>query len=134
MCIRDSNRTEQKSYLKISALDTSFIGINDTQNNWISIDNLGNGSIITSTYTLKSNGDLDIGEWLNVTNITTESGNLVACSLKRGDMYIIDNYNPFCKFGPLVVQEDGSATLGSGETQITISASGEVKIPSTAII
>lgn len=128
------NRTEQKSYLKISALDTSFIGINDTQNNWISIDNLGNGSIITSTYTLKSNGDLDIGEWLNVTNITTESGNLVACSLKRGDMYIIDNYNPFCKFGPLVVQEDGSATLGSGETQITISASGEVKIPSTAII
>ena len=30
--------------------------------------------------------------------------------------------------------EDGSATLGSGDTQITISASGEVKVPSAAII
>ena len=45
----------------------------------------------------------------------------------------INNYDTFCKFGPLVVYEDGSATLGSGDTQITISASGEVKIPSAAI-
>ena len=51
--------------------------------------------------------------------------------MKRGNLYNINNYDTFCKFGPLVVYEDGSATLGSGDTQIT--ASGEVKIPSAAI-
>lgn len=128
------NKTEQKNYIKFSITDRSFIGINDVQDNWIKIDNVGNGSIITSTYTLKSNGELNIGEWLNVEKISIGLNDLVRCSLKRGDMYSIDNYNSFCKFGPLVIQEDGSATLGSGETQITISASGEVKIPSAAII
>ena len=91
------NSAEQKSYLKISASGTSFVGINDAQENWISIENTGK------------------------------------CSLKRGNLYNINNYDTFCKFGPLIVYEDGSATLGSGDTQITISASGEVKVPSAAI-
>ena len=54
------NSAEQKSYLKISALGTSFVGINDAQENWISIENTGK------------------------------------CSLKRGNLYIIYNYDTFC--------------------------------------
>lgn len=40
----------------------------------------------------------------------------------------------FCSFSHIVVREDGSATIWKGNTQITISATGEVKIPSAAII
>lgn len=128
------NKTEQKSYLKLSVTDISFLGINDIQDNWIKIDNVGNGSITTSTYTLKSNGELNIGGWINVEKLSVGSNDFIRCNIKRGDMYDINNYNSFCKFGQLTIQEDGSATLGSGETQITISASGEVKIPAAAII
>ena len=128
------NKTEQKSYLKLSITDTSFLGINDMQDNWIKIDNVGNGSITTSTYTLKSNGELNIGGWINVEKLSVGSNDFIRCNIKRGDMYDINNYNSFCKFGQLTIQEDGSATLGSGETQITISASGKVKIPAAAII
>jgi hypothetical protein len=49
-------------------------------------------------------------------------------------MYSLDNYNDKVSLGPIVVSTDGSATIGTGETQITISASGEVKVPSATII
>jgi hypothetical protein len=49
-------------------------------------------------------------------------------------MYDINNYTSFCSFGPIVVQEDGSATIGTGETQITIDTNGVVKIPKAAIL
>lgn len=55
------------------------------------------------------------------------------CDIKRSNMYDINNYNISCSFGPIVVQEDGSATIGTGTTQITISATGEISIPSAAI-
>lgn len=54
--------------------------------------------------------------------------------LYRQKMYSLDNYNDKVSLGPIVVNTDGSATIGTGETQITISASGEVKVPSAAII
>lgn len=56
------------------------------------------------------------------------------CDMRRDKMYNINNHISFCNFGPIVVQEDGSATIGSGDTQITISATGEVSIPSAAIV
>lgn len=54
--------------------------------------------------------------------------------LYRQKMYSLDNYNDKVSLGPIVVNTDGSATIGTGETQITISASGEVKVPSATII
>lgn len=66
----------------------------------------------------------------NFITIDTNGG----CDMRRENMYNINNHISFCSFGPIVVQEDGSATIGTGDTQITISASGEVKIPSAAII
>lgn len=56
------------------------------------------------------------------------------CDLQRNKMYNINNHISFCNFGPLVVQEDGSATIGSGETQITITADGKVQIPEACIL
>lgn len=125
---------EFKNYIKLTSSEDSFIGLNDKGENWININNTGKGSITTTTYSINSDGEINIGNWLNVEKLSVESDKFVRCSLKRGDMYRIDNYTSFCKFGPLEIQEDGSATLGRGETQITISASGEVKIPSAAII
>lgn len=125
---------EFKNYIKLTSSEDSFIGLNDKGENWININNTGKGSITTTTYSINSDGEINIGDWLNVEKLSVGPDEFVRCSLKRGDMYRIDNYNSLCKFGPLEIQEDGSATLGKGETQITISASGEVKIPSAAII
>lgn len=62
--------------------------------------------------------------------IETDGG----CDMKRGKMYNINNHLSFCSFGPIRVEEDGSATIGSGETQITITADGKVQIPEACII
>lgn len=55
------------------------------------------------------------------------------CELKRNSIYDINNYKDSCHFGPLTVNKDGSATIGSGTTQISISKDGEVNIPATAV-
>lgn len=62
--------------------------------------------------------------------IETDGG----CDMKRDKMYNINNHLSFCSFGPIRVEEDGSATIGSGETQITITADGKVQIPEACII
>ena len=54
--------------------------------------------------------------------------------MRRDKMYNIKNHLSFCSFGPIRVEEDGSATIGSGETQITITADGKVQIPEACII
>lgn len=89
---------DELNYLKLTNKEQSFIGINQTGENFITIENNGN------------------------------------CSIKRDNMYNINNYTSFCSFGPIVVQEDGSATIGTGETQITIDTDGVVKIPKAAIL
>ena len=89
---------DKLNYLKLTNKEQSFIGINQTGENFITIENTGN------------------------------------CSIKRNNMYDINNYTSFCSFGPIVVQEDGSATIGTGETQITIDTNGVVKIPKAAIL
>lgn len=86
-----------KNYLKLSNKDLSFIGINENNENFISINTDGE------------------------------------CSIQRKNMYNINNYLNNCYFGPIIVNKDGSSTIGSGETQITISTSGEITIPSAAI-
>ncbi len=62
--------------------------------------------------------------------IETDGG----CDMRRDKMYNINNHLSFCSFGPIRVEEDGSATIGSGETQITITADGKVQIPEACII
>lgn len=62
--------------------------------------------------------------------IETDGG----CDMKRDKMYNINNHLSFCSFGPIRVEEDGSATIGSGETQITITADGKVQIPEACIL
>lgn len=62
--------------------------------------------------------------------IETDGG----CDMRRDKMYNINNHLSFCSFGPVRVEEDGSATIGSGETQITITADGKVQIPEACII
>ena len=62
--------------------------------------------------------------------IETDGG----CDMRRDKMYNINNHLSFCSFGPIRVEEDGSATIGSGETQITITADGRVQIPEACII
>lgn len=62
--------------------------------------------------------------------IETDGG----CDMKRDKMYNINNHLSFCSFGPIRVEEDGSATIGSGETQIIITADGKVQIPEACII
>lgn len=57
-----------------------------------------------------------------------------SCDMRRDRMYNINNHLSFCSFGPIRVEEDGSATIGSGETQITITADGKVQIPEACII
>lgn len=64
--------------------------------------------------------------------ITIETGG--GCDMRRDKMYNINNHLSFCSFGPIRVEEDGSATIGSGETQITITADGKVQIPEACII
>lgn len=64
--------------------------------------------------------------------ITTETDG--SCDMRRDRMYNINNHLSFCSFGPIRVEEDGSATIGSGETQITITADGKVQIPEACII
>lgn len=125
---------ENKNYLKLTNKDTSFIGLNDKSENWISINADGTASISTSSYTLQSDGTLNIGNWLNVQVLSVGPNNMIVCDLKRDDMYNINNYNSFCNFGPLVIQEDGSATIGKGETQINIDINGTVRIPKAAIL
>lgn len=49
------------------------------------------------------------------------------CDMKRDKMYNINNYDLSCSFSPIVVRQDGLATIGSGDTQIAISSTGEVK-------
>lgn len=56
-----------------------------------------------------------------------------SCELKRKYMYNINNYLSFCTFGPITIDEYGGATIGTGETQITVSPSGTVTIPSAAV-
>jgi hypothetical protein len=36
-------------------------------------------------------------------------------------------------FGPIIIDEYGGATIGTGKTQITVSPSGIVTIPSAAV-
>lgn len=55
-------------------------------------------------------------------------------AIQRTKMYNINNNTPACYFGPLIIKDDGSATIGSGETQITITADGKVQIPEACII
>lgn len=55
-------------------------------------------------------------------------------TIQRTKMYNINNNTPACYFGPLIIKDDGSATIGSGETQITITADGKVQIPEACII
>lgn len=66
-------------------------------------------------------------KWITV---ETDGG----CDMRRDKMYNINNHLSFCSFGPIRVEEDGSATIGSGETQITITADGKVQIPEACII
>lgn len=65
--------------------------------------------------------------WINI-------GKDGSCIMQRENMYNINNNISYCSFGPIIVQEDGSATIGTGDTQIVISATGEVKIPAAAIV
>lgn len=65
--------------------------------------------------------------WINI-------GKDGSCIMQRENMYNINNTVSYCSFGPIIVQEDGSATIGTGDTQIVISSTGEIKIPAAAII
>lgn len=90
--------TDDLNYLKLYNKEQSFIGINNKNEKWITIE--------------------------------TDGG----CNMRRDKMYNINNHLLFCSFGPIRVEEDGSATIGSGETQIIITADGKVQIPEACII
>lgn len=142
----DVIRSKNKLYylnLKSGLLNVDTIKVNNliTSSESTSIDGttLENPSIILRnsneiTYLQLTNSeDSFIGINDKKDNFITISSN-GHCDMTRDKMYNINNHTSTCSFGPIVVNDDGSATIGTGETQITISEDGTVKIPSSAIV